>query len=118
MVPNLPYFMVQFDHKGEKGYGHVIEGTGGAIEEGEEGMDEGEKGGGDFPRYAPVCLSHFFHVLRLCLFCEGILRVKSLGMCSESNRESGVDREESISGVTKNVSRSSRRDMISLIGQG
>ncbi|KAJ7857614.1 CwfJ C-terminus 1-domain-containing protein-like protein [Mycena olivaceomarginata] len=34
MVPNLPYFMVQFDHKGERGYGH-----------------EGEKGGGEFPRY-------------------------------------------------------------------
>jgi hypothetical protein len=51
MVPNLPYFMVQFDHKGEKGYGHVIEGTGNAAEEDENGMDEGEKGGGEFPRY-------------------------------------------------------------------
>lgn len=50
MVPNLPYFMVQFDHKGEKGYGHVIEGTGDPAENGEEGMDEGEKGGGEFPR--------------------------------------------------------------------
>ena len=52
MVPNLPYFMVQFDHKGEKGYGHVIEGTSeaaGADEEG--GIDEGEKGGGEFPRW-------------------------------------------------------------------
>ena len=49
MVPNLPYFMVQFDYKGEKGYGHVIEGTN-AAEETEEGIDEGEKGGGDFPR--------------------------------------------------------------------
>lgn len=49
MVPNLPYFMVQFDHKGEKGYGHVIEGSGDAA--GDEGeLDEGEKGGGDFPR--------------------------------------------------------------------
>jgi len=50
MVPNLPYFMVQFDHKGEKGYGHVIEGSGDAIGD-EEGLEEGEKGGGDFPRY-------------------------------------------------------------------
>ncbi|KAH9980197.1 CwfJ C-terminus 1-domain-containing protein-like protein [Lactifluus volemus] len=50
MVPNLPYFMVQFDHKGEKGYGHVIEGSGDAAGD-EEGLDEGEKGGGDFPRY-------------------------------------------------------------------
>lgn len=51
MVPNLPYFMVQFDHKGEKGYGHVIEGSGDAGGD-DEGLDEGEKGGGDFPRYA------------------------------------------------------------------
>jgi Protein similar to CwfJ C-terminus 2 len=49
MVPNLPYFMVQFDYKGEKGYGHVIEGSGDAAGD-EEGSDEGEKGGGDFPR--------------------------------------------------------------------
>ncbi|TFK48693.1 hypothetical protein OE88DRAFT_1663765 [Heliocybe sulcata] len=53
MVPNLPYFMVQFDHKGEKGYGHVIEGTSEATDEGEEdgALDEGAKGGGEFPRY-------------------------------------------------------------------
>lgn len=49
MVPNLPYFMVQFDYKGEKGYGHVIEGTG---KEMDEDIDEGEKGGGEFPRWA------------------------------------------------------------------
>ncbi|KAG6903266.1 hypothetical protein C0995_000161 [Termitomyces sp. Mi166 len=47
MVPNLPYFMVQFDHKGEKGYGHVIEGTDTADG---EMLEEGEKGGGEFPR--------------------------------------------------------------------
>ena len=35
MVPNLPYFMVQFDYKGEKGYGHVIEGTGEAADAGD-----------------------------------------------------------------------------------
>jgi len=53
MVPNLPYFMVQFDHKGEKGYGHVIEGTSEAAGAGEEdgAIDEGEKGGGEFPQY-------------------------------------------------------------------
>jgi len=53
MVHNLPYFMVQFDHKGEKGYGHVIEGmpeSAGANEE-DGGMAEGEKGGGVFPEY-------------------------------------------------------------------
>ncbi|EIM85864.1 uncharacterized protein STEHIDRAFT_147469 [Stereum hirsutum FP-91666 SS1] len=51
MVPNLPYFMVQFDYKGEKGYGHVIEGSNDALGEEDEPMDEGEKGGGEFPRY-------------------------------------------------------------------
>lgn len=50
MVPNLPYFMVQFDYKGEKGYGHVIEGEGEGVEN-EDDFDEGAKGGGEFPRY-------------------------------------------------------------------
>ncbi|KAH9480566.1 Pre-mRNA-splicing factor cwf19 [Psilocybe cubensis] len=49
LVPNLPYFMVQFDHKGEKGYGHVIEGAADAQDE--DGLEEGEKGGGEFPWY-------------------------------------------------------------------
>jgi hypothetical protein len=49
--------MVQWDYKGEKGYGHVIEGMGDAAGRG-EGDDEmglevgeGEKngGGGEFP---------------------------------------------------------------------
>ena len=56
MVPNLPYFMVQFDYKGEKGYGHVIEGTGDGGDPGDMGdedLDEGEKGGGEFPRFVP-----------------------------------------------------------------
>lgn len=52
MVPQLPYFMVQWDYKGEKGYGHV-------IEEGENNMDadgddygfaEGQRSGGAFPK--------------------------------------------------------------------
>ncbi|KIY45639.1 hypothetical protein FISHEDRAFT_48891 [Fistulina hepatica ATCC 64428] len=51
MVPNLPYFMVQFDYKGEKGYGHVIEGSSEALDEQEGAVDEGAKGGGDFPKY-------------------------------------------------------------------
>ena len=61
MVPNLPYFMVQFDYKGEKGYGHVIEGTGDGGDPGDMGdedLDEGAKGGGEFPRYViPCCRS-------------------------------------------------------------
>lgn len=74
MVPNLPYFMVQFDYKGEKGYGHVIESEGGGksknkVGYGLEGDDEeddvlgmegtGEKGGGEFPRWVrSVYFSH------------------------------------------------------------
>lgn len=63
LVPNIPYFMVQWDYKGEKGYGHVIEGIEDAAGrgEGEEGMggpiDEGDRGGGQFPPY--VILFHF-----------------------------------------------------------
>ncbi|KAJ9120826.1 hypothetical protein QFC22_002760 [Naganishia vaughanmartiniae] len=55
MVPNLPYFMVQWDHKGEQGYGHVIEGTddapGGGMDDEDSGMvHEGDTGGGEFPK--------------------------------------------------------------------
>ncbi|CAH7666090.1 CwfJ C-terminus 1-domain-containing protein-like protein [Phakopsora pachyrhizi] len=60
MVPNLPYFMVQWDYKGEKGLGHVIEGneessgrqSKGKNEERDESsiIDEGG-GGSQFPRY-------------------------------------------------------------------
>jgi len=65
LVPNIPYFMVQWDYKGEKGYGHVIEGIEDAAGrgEGEEGMggpiDEGDRGGGQFP---PYVLS-FYHLV-------------------------------------------------------
>ncbi|KIK58206.1 hypothetical protein GYMLUDRAFT_171477 [Collybiopsis luxurians FD-317 M1] len=54
MVPNLPYFMVQFDYKGEKGYGHVIESDGEDDEDNDDvlGMEGvGEKSAGEFPRY-------------------------------------------------------------------
>ncbi|KAF8584700.1 hypothetical protein K439DRAFT_1345402 [Ramaria rubella] len=53
MVPNLPYFMVQWDHKGEKGYGHIIEGIDDAAGRGETdgAIDEGQKDGGEFPQY-------------------------------------------------------------------
>ena len=56
MVPNLPYFMVQWDYKGEKGYGHIIEGMddsanrGGPEDDLAGAVDEGDKGGGgEFP---------------------------------------------------------------------
>lgn len=51
MVPNLPYFMVQFDHKGEKGYGHVIEGSDQVGDDEDAAMNDGDKGGGDFSKY-------------------------------------------------------------------
>ncbi|KAL8293038.1 hypothetical protein RQP46_000732 [Phenoliferia psychrophenolica] len=55
LVPNLPYFAVQWDYKGEKGYGHVIEGVDDAPDrdaDGEEQRGElGEQGGGKFPRW-------------------------------------------------------------------
>ncbi|PWN20237.1 hypothetical protein BCV69DRAFT_312843 [Microstroma glucosiphilum] len=54
MVPQLPYFMIQFDHKGEKGYGHVIEGAeaGEAFEQQDEyAMSEAAMGGGKFDRW-------------------------------------------------------------------
>jgi hypothetical protein len=49
MVPNLPYFMVQWDYKGEQGYGHVIEGRD-TADDPDGDVDEGDKGGGQFPR--------------------------------------------------------------------
>lgn len=42
--------MVQFDYKGEKGYGHVIEGSDEAAGDEDAGMDEPTRG--EFPRYA------------------------------------------------------------------
>lgn len=54
-MSNLPYFMVHWDYKGEKGYGHVIEGTSESSARQGDGedmgaVDEGDKGGGEFPR--------------------------------------------------------------------
>jgi hypothetical protein len=54
MVPHLPYFMVQFDHKGENGYGHVIEGVGDG-----DGDDEGDDNNNGFPRCDAIKESSF-----------------------------------------------------------
>ncbi|KZW01458.1 hypothetical protein EXIGLDRAFT_602781 [Exidia glandulosa HHB12029] len=54
MVPNLPYFAIQWDYKGEKGYGHVIEGVsdaGGAGDDPDGAVDENMGNSGKFPRY-------------------------------------------------------------------
>ena len=54
LVPQLPYFMVQWDHKGEKGYGHVIEDDGKARHRGggeDEDQYEDEEEGQEFPVY-------------------------------------------------------------------
>ena len=59
MVPNLPYFMVQWDYKGEQGYGHIIEGTddapGKGMDDDDSGMvHEGDTGGGEFPKFVTL----------------------------------------------------------------
>lgn len=68
LVPNLPYFAVQFDYKGEKGYGHVIEGVDDAPDRDNDGEEQagmvGEKGGGEFPKCVCAFLSLFFLLLR------------------------------------------------------
>lgn len=55
MVPQLPYFMVTWDHKGERGYGHVIEDGGGKSKHRGGGEDEDqyedEEEGQEFPAY-------------------------------------------------------------------
>jgi hypothetical protein len=58
MVADLPYFMVQWDHKGERGYGHVIEhgdnnGVGGGDEGDGWGLEDQARSSksGEFPRY-------------------------------------------------------------------
>ena len=57
--------MIQWDYKGEKGYGHVIEGVDDAPEvdaDGDEIRGEvGEKGGGEFTRF--VFLFITLHIL-------------------------------------------------------
>jgi hypothetical protein len=72
----LPYFAVQFDYKGEKGYGHIIEGVDDAPNRDDDGYEEhgelGEKGGGEFPRFV-FRLSIFPGVLLTILLHEKIL---------------------------------------------
>ncbi|KAK4047673.1 Pre-mRNA-splicing factor cwf19 [Microbotryomycetes sp. JL221] len=55
MVSNLPYFMVQFDYKGEKGFGHVIEGIDDEPEYDQDGQELkgelGQQGSGQFPKW-------------------------------------------------------------------
>lgn len=89
MVPNLPYFMVQFDHKGEKGYGHVIEGS--DKRDDDDATEEGEKGGGDFPR----CVPHNRHTgERLISISKAILQERSLVMFLSWKRGAGGGPEE------------------------
>lgn len=59
-MPNLNHFMVMFDYKGEKGYGHVVEEIDDAEEMGTDGElirgEVGEKGGGKFEKYVSLFL--------------------------------------------------------------
>lgn len=76
--------MVQFDHKGEKGYGHVIEGAADAQDE--DALEEGEKGGGEFPW--SVCL--LCCEINLSSTVSGTLRVRSSETCLSWKYDSGV----------------------------
>jgi hypothetical protein len=93
LVPNIPYFMVQWDYKGEKGYGHVIEGIEDAAGrgEGEEGMggpiDEGDRGGGQFPPYVPSL--PLLYIPIDCWLITGTLLPRSLGIYWIWNRLNG-----------------------------
>ncbi|GAA5983741.1 hypothetical protein JCM11641_001740 [Rhodosporidiobolus odoratus] len=67
LVPNLPYFAIQFDYKGEKGYGHIIEGVDDEPDrdlDGEISRGElGDKGGGEFPPYfAQEVIGNLLHL--------------------------------------------------------
>lgn len=116
MVPNLPYFMVQFDYKGEKGYGHVIEGTSEAADEGDPdgAIDEGAKGSGEFPR----SVSFILHRTSLTDSCDsGTLPLRSSATSWTSSRASGGDRGKSTSGSTRTGWRSLESSMTSMTGQ-
>ena len=114
MVPNLPYFMVQFDYKGEKGYGHVIEGSGETIGD-DEGLDEGEKGGGDFPRWAILSQPQRYPS---CSCCTDTLLGKSLGTYWSWNQDDGEDLDAWILARTKRGWRGSRKTTNGLTGLG
>lgn len=99
--------MVQFDYKGEKGYGHVIESEGGGGSKGKnkvgfglEGDDEdddvlgmegtGEKGGGEFPRWVCiVCLVH--SLVEMLVVYLDTLHQRSSGMFLRLSRGGGGD---------------------------
>ena len=70
-MPNIPYFMVQWDYKGEKGYGHVIEGqdTSGQVEEDGLPANEADRGGPAFPPC--ICLSCPKRVTDEQVLCAG-----------------------------------------------
>ena len=63
MVSRLPYFMVQWDYKGQRGYGHVIESRddehgikkAGTDNEEPTYADGDHVGGAGFPKYVPLC---------------------------------------------------------------
>lgn len=63
MVSRLPYFMIQWDYKGERGYGHVIESRDdeygrkpAGVENDEPAYADGDHvGGAGFPKYVHNC---------------------------------------------------------------
>lgn len=85
MVSKLPYFMIQWDYKGQRGYGHVIESRddehgrklGGTDYEEPTYADGDHVGGAGFPKYV-----HTTDPL-------GILHKRSSAVCSTWSRTSG-----------------------------
>jgi len=85
MVSRLPYFMIQWDYKGQRGYGHVIEslqgqytGRSAGPQTDEPTYEDGDHvGGHGFPKYVNLA------------DLAGTLRTRSLVLCSISNPYGG-----------------------------
>lgn len=104
LVSNLPYFMVQWDYKGEKGFGHVIEGvddSGGKAGDADDqgAVDEGDKGGGKFPACVYFLLRLSFLRLTwavLSTFLSGTSRRRLSARSSTSSLANGASPSASI----------------------
>jgi hypothetical protein len=85
--------MVQFDYKGEKGYGHVIEGISEAKDVGEEEGREGwDQGTSEFPTY-DVLVVILHAVIDARLDFSVTLQPRLSATCLTLNREDGDGRK-------------------------
>jgi len=112
--------MVQFDYKGENGFGHIIEGVDDAPDrdlDGEERRGEvGEKGGGEFPKYVHILLALISRSKLTIRTFTDTLHKKSLEIFSIFPLERGGNRNDSIEGITANGSKGSGRSTKSTTG--